>query len=281
MAMSRLARVARRLRHVAAGALVAGFLLSSTVRISGALDPESAARDLAGDADFRVKLTAALYLGKARAPQSRPALERALSDVHPSVRNAAAIALATLGDAAAIPALERQKAKEPSTSVKAQIQTAIDTLKKNAQTVNNARVVVRLGSMSNGSGVRGAALGNVLAVAARTRAAAVPGLVLTEDEAVMRQAVSQKIPVVVLDGSVVAMTEGRDKGNVTFRAQVEFVVRKDQSMRGMLRGAATSYDSVQALNDHARIAALQNDAVDGAVQSALKDADRGIALVIK
>jgi len=277
---SSLTRVARRVRSIAVGALFASLVITGASRVSGT-DPDSAARDLAGDGDFRLKLTAALYLGKARAPQSRPALERALSDAHPSVRNAAAMALATLGDPAAIPALEKAKAKEQSTSVKAQMQSTIDSLKKGQDIVKNAHVVVRLGSMSNNSGVRGDALGSVLAVAARTRAAAVPGLVLTDDGAIMQQAALKKVPVVILDGSVTGLTEGREKGNVTYRAQVEFTVRKDQALRGMLRGAATSYDSVAALNDRERVVALQNDAVDGAVQSALKNADQGIARVIK
>jgi hypothetical protein len=277
---SSLTRVARRARSIAVGALLATLVVTGSTRVSGT-DPDSAARDLAGDGDFRLKLTAALYLGKAHAPQSRPALEKALNDPHPSVRNAVAMALATLGDPAAIPALERAKGREQSTSVKAQIQSTIDALKKGQEIVKNAHVVVRLGAMSNSSGVRGDALGSVLAVATRTRAAAVSGLVITEDPAIMQQAALKKVPIVILDGAITGLTEGRDKGNVTYRAQVEFTVRKDSTLRGMLRGAATSYDSVAALNDRERVVALQNDAVDGAVQSALKNADQGIARVIK
>lgn len=276
-----LARVARRLRFIAAGAFVITLLVTATARISPAADPVAAVRDLASDPDFRVRATAAFYLGKAHPPGAREALERALSDAHPSVRTAAAAALGTLGDAAAIGALEKQKAKEPSASAKAQMQSSIDTLKKSVAVMHGARVVVKLGSMHNNTSLRGDALGVVLGVAARTRAAAVPGLVLTEDEAVMREAIHRKIPVVILDGSLIGLTEGRDKGNVTYRAQVEFSVRRDQALRGTLRGAATSYDSLQALGDHARVVALQNDAVDGAVQSALKGADTGIALVVK
>jgi HEAT repeat protein len=246
MASSRLASpttLARRARHLAAGALVTTFVITGTARISPAMDPAAATRDLASDADFRVRMTAALYLGKARPAGAREALEHALSDSHPSVRNAAAVALGTLGDPAAIAALQKQKAREASPSVKAQMEASIESLKKAADAVAHvklARVVVRLGSMHNNTAVRGDALGTVLAVAARTRAASVPGLMLTEDEAVMREAVSRKIPVVILDGSVTDLKEGRDKGNVTFRAQVEFSVRRDQALRGTLRGAATS-----------------------------------------
>ncbi len=278
---SSLARFARRLRSIAAGAIVTMLLVTATARISPAADPAAAVRDLASDPDFRVRATAAFYLGKAHPGGARDALVRALSDVHPSVRTAAAAALGTLGDAAALPGLEKAKGKETSASVKAQMQSSIDALKKGAAAVQGARVVVRLGSMRNNTTLRGDALGVVLGVAVRTRAAAVPGLVVTEDEAVMREAVLRKIPVVMLDGTVMGLTEGRDKGNVTYRAQVEFTVSRDQSLRGLLRGAATSYDSLKALGDHARIAALQNDAVDGAVQSALKDADTGIARAVK
>ena len=64
-------------------------------------------------------------------------------------------------------------------------------------------------------------------------------------------------------------------GSVQVQARVEFAVRREQTLRGTLSGAATTFGSSPTLSDQGR-RSLQDDAVDGAVQSALRGADQGL-----
>ena len=79
-------------------------------------------------------------------------------------------------------------------------------------------------------------------------------------------------PEMTLDGLLSHLTETLADGNVQVRAMVEFAMRREQELRGVLSGAATSFGSGQTISDQGR-RRLQDDAVDGAVQSALRGAD--------
>jgi len=267
--------------------LAGGVVCAALPRVALAQDPAGALRDLGESSDFRVRVTAALYLGKVRPAGAREALEHALSDGHPAVRVAAATALASLGDPAAVPALARRASVEPSESVKAQLQSSITQLKRGALDVpdgdggrhlgGNVRYVVRLGSMRNPSGVRGDELRRVLQTAARSRARGIRSAAIDTDGSLVAQAVQLHLPVLTLDGSITALTEARVEGNVQVNAHVEFAVRKEQTLKGTLSGAATTFGSGQTISDQGR-RQLQDDAVDGAVQSAMRGAEQGLSL---
>jgi hypothetical protein len=83
--------------------------------------------------------------------------------------------------------------------------------------------------------------------------------------------------VLTLDGSVMQVTEARVEGSVQVQARVEFAVRREQTLKGTLSGAATTFGSGQVISDQGR-RQLQDDAVDGAVQSALRGADQGLMI---
>jgi hypothetical protein len=251
-----------------------------------AQDPRGALHDLTDSPDFRVRVSAALYLGRTRPPGARAVLEHALSDAHPTVRVAAAAALGSLGDPFALAALARRHAVEPSASVNAQLQSSIDQLRRSGpadpaagatDTLGpNVRYVVRLGAMRNPSGVRGEDLRRVLQSAARSRARAIHGMaVVDSDPALMAQAIERHLPVLTLDGSVTQMSESRMEGSLQVQARVEFAVRREQTLKGTLSGAATTFGSALTLSEQGR-RQLQDDAVDGAVQSALRGAEQGL-----
>jgi hypothetical protein len=246
--------------------------------------------DLANAGDFRVRVGAALYLGKAKPPGARVALEKSLDDPHPAVRAAAAAALASLGDAAATPALNRHLSTEPSSAVKAQLRASVDALAALARgdeapqaSLDHARYVVQLGNMKNATNVRGEALGSVMRSATKARAASLKGAVVVDgpDARTVQKASDKKIPVLLLDGTITRLAQSSSNGNVTFQAQVEFSIRKvpQQTLQGTFSGAATTIDSAQALTNQGRLMELQNRAVDGAVESAMRGADRGLAQV--
>jgi hypothetical protein len=86
---------------------------------------------LTSDPDFKVRLTAAVVLGKLRDPRSEPALIQGLADSNETVRGMSAAALGNIGDAAAIPPLERV-ATDRSDFVRARAVEALNLLRPQA-----------------------------------------------------------------------------------------------------------------------------------------------------
>lgn len=252
----------------------------------------NAKRDVIAAQDFRVRVAAALALGKSKDTSgARPPLEKALGDGHPAVRSAAAAGLGALGDKDAIPALERQLSSDASDSVKSQIRTSLERLKgggaaAGAQPVSLAgvQIVVQLGTMRNSTSVRGEQLAQVLRSATKSKAQAIPHVAVAEvgDAALLKQAVDKKVPVVALDGAVLKLAQGQSGQTVTFQAQVEYSLRRvsDQSLKGLLTGSASAYDSSRGLSQ-TRVAELQDQAVQAAVESALRGADKSMQLAIR
>lgn len=283
-------RLVRRSFCLALAAVAAGVLAG---RSALAQDVASAMRELAQSNDFRVRVSAALYLGRTRSAVAREALESALRDAHPAVRIAAAAALGSMGDPAAIGPLSRHLAGEPSASVRAQIQSSLAQLRRGVAASQGAdedprtlapgvRYVVRLGTMRNATGVRGDDLRRVLQNAARTRARALRGaaVVAGSDPHLLAQASARHLPIITLDGSVMQLTEARVAGSVQVQARVEFAIRREQTLRGTVSGAATTFGSGPSLSEQGR-RQLQDDAVDGAVQSALRGAEQGLMVAAR
>lgn len=279
---SSLSRSAKNARRVVVAVVVGALFIASTARVSPADDVAAARRELAASDDFRVRTNAALMLGRVRPGGARDALERALADGHPAVRSAVVAALAALGDSNGIAALERRVGQEPVASVRTQLRIAIESLKRVA-ILKSAKYVVHLGSMRNNTSVRGSQLGFVLHDAVMSRASALPGIVVADanDQETLKIAGQRQLPVLVLDGSLTGLTQTSSGGNVSFRAQVLFSVRRDQSLKASMTGAATAFGSEHVLSNHARVVELQNDAVDGAVQSAMRGANTGLQLAAK
>jgi hypothetical protein len=265
---------------------VAGLSLTSVPRSASGLPPADALRDLAQSRDFRVRASAAGIVGHARPAGAREALEAALGDAHPAVRIAAANALADLGDALAVAALARRAAGETTPSVKTRMESALRQLQRGVaeeqggarRTLGpNVRYVVRLGSMRNATAIRGDEMQGVLKVATRSRVRMMQGAaVATEgDSALLAQASGRKLPVITLEGSLTQLAEASVAGSVQVQARVEFLVRRAQVLKGTLTGGATTYGTTPTLSDLGR-RRLQDDAVDGAVQSALRGAEQGL-----
>jgi hypothetical protein len=179
----------------------------------------------------------------------------------------------------------RALTNEASASVRAQLQTTLDVLRNSVpaqpspdprQLAQTVRFVVKLGAMRNVTAVRGDELRRVLHDAARSRARTLRGVAIVDaDAAILQQARSRHLPVITLDGSVTQLTESTDAGSLQVRAAVEFAMRREQTLKGMLSGAATTFGSGRSISDQTR-RQLQDDAVDGAVQSALRGADQGL-----
>ena len=273
-------------RAVCLALAVAGLSLTWGPRPAFGLDSADALRDLARSPDFRVRVSAAVAIGHTRPLGAREALETALGDKHPAVRIAAANALAELGDPLAVAALARRSGSETSASVKAQMQSAIQQLQRGVTADQGSarrglgpsvRYVVRLGPMRNSTNIRGDEMRSVLHDATRSRARALKGaaVVADGDSTLLSQASGRRLPVITLEGSLTQLAESAVTGGIQVQAHVEFLVRRGQILKGTLTGGATTYGTTPTVSDLGR-RRLQDDAVDGAVESALRGADQGL-----
>ena len=239
-------------------------------------------RELVSATDFRVRMASALALGRSHDPQARPLLEQALSDSNAAVRTAAAAALGALGDGDAVPALERARAHEVSDSARAQMTTTIENLKKTT-TLAGVQLVVQIGTMRNSTAIRGTDVADVLRNAATSRARNMRNIAVAQptDQAILARAAGAHVPVILLDGTVTKLTQNASGSNVTCQAEVEFVVRKipDQSLRSTLQGSAAAMGSGTTSNRG--VTSLQDQAIGGAVESALRNADQGLLMAAR
>jgi hypothetical protein len=230
------------------------------------------------DSDTRMRIIQLLQLGRSHAPNARAELERGLSDPAESVRIAAASGLVALGDTSAIPALERRATSETAPTVKTRLEAAIVQLRK--ATLDSAKFVVQLGNMTNNTTVQNARLPDVMRTAAKAHASHLKGALVVDGpgDALYQKAAERHLPVLMLDGQLARFSRAEASGNVTFAAQVEFVVRKvpSQVLKGTFHGGAAGSDSPKALESTRRLAELQGEVVSGAVESALRGAERSL-----
>lgn len=271
--------------HVLVVALVVGSAGSTSAQSH---DPR---QEITSAEDFRVRVGAALALGRSRSADARTYLEKGLADPHPTVRTASAAALSALRDVAAVPALERRLGSESSESVRSQLRTSIAALRAVSDGSGTtapaaapggggskaARYALQFGSMKNLSGVRGPELGNIMRVSAQRRAAELQGALLVEDPSAGKG--PKGVPMLVLDGSLTKLAQqSQANGGVSFTARVEFTVRKipENTLKGALSGAATSLGTAKALTARNLVIALQDQAVEGAVESAMRGANEGL-----
>jgi hypothetical protein len=266
-------------RAVCVALAVAGLSLTSITRSALGLTPADALRDLARSPDFRARANAATTLGRTRPPGAREALETALGDPHPDVRIAAANALAELGDPLAVAALARRIGSETTPSVRAQMESAVRQLQRGPTSDQGGakRYVVRLGAMRNSTNVRGEEMRRVLHDATRWRARALKGasVVADGDSAPVAHPSERRLPVITLEGSLTQLAESPIAGGIQVQARVEFLVRREQILKGTLAGGATTFGTSPTLSELGR-RRLQDDAVSGAVESALRGADQGL-----
>jgi hypothetical protein len=286
----------RSLRRALGIVLVGAVLATTAAGISRAESSTTTTtmRELAESSDFRVRVSAALVLGHTRPEGAREALEGALGDGHPAVRVAVARALGSLGDPAALGALQRRLGQDSSSSVTAQLRVAIAELKRVESSDSSrdavrhlppgVRYIVELGSMRNHSsigGQRGDELAQVLSSAARVRAQAMRGSAFVEgDESLRQQASAQHVPVITLDGNVTQITEAHVAGGTQVQVHVEFAVRRGQTLKGTVSGSATTFGPGSEITDQGR-RRLEEEAVQAAVQSALRGAEDGLLVAAR
>jgi hypothetical protein len=237
---------------------------------------DSAIRDVASGSDYRIRVAAALALGKSKNPGARAALERALSDSHPAVRAAAAAGLGRLGDAGAVPALKSALSRESTPSVKTQMESTIAKLGGGGSGSSRAKFLVQVGRID----VRaGGATYNVatLKAATRDKMAALPGVEIVADGAdVGAASQSRGLPGFTVDGSLTRLAKATSSGGVSVSARVEYLVKKmpDHALKATMSGTAEAEADQREIRGAKEMEQLQQDAVNAAVDSAFKQANR-------
>jgi hypothetical protein len=107
--------------------LALGIVLAGTARIAAADRVDELASSLRDDSSYKVRVQAALILGKLKDPRSIAALSQALRDSNATVRGTAAASLGQLGDPSAKDALEGA-AQDVDPFVRSQAQRALSML---------------------------------------------------------------------------------------------------------------------------------------------------------
>ncbi len=301
---SRIERVMSR-RLTSAFAVIA--LVLSTVtqasRVDGAsIDVAAQEKILKTADDFRFRVDACLKLGSSGDFKARKPLELALEDPHPTVRQAAAGALAKLGDVLAVAALESRLAHEKNAPTKSAIQSAITSLKASgggassssfssasgaaAPDWSKTKYLIKLQRIANATTIRGEALAAVLEASIRAKLSSIPGVfVLPSSDATatpfMSQATSKGIPILGIDAKVVLLDQAMFAGDLKVQAKVSFAISKTQVIKSSIEGNASSIGAASASKNPNSLAKLQDMAVDGAVASAMGKAPTAFAAAVQ
>jgi hypothetical protein len=239
---------------------------------------------LRGGEDFRVRVQAALELGKSKNKRAREPLEAALDDGNSAVRTAAAAALRALGDARALPAL-KQRRLDRSSAVRSQITASIAALELTKTSAGEpAKVLVKLGTIKNGTTVKSKALAGTLAKTSREKLRALPEVeVLAEADDMVKTAQKKKLPVVMLTGQLRRFRAAREGTDVVYTASIEFIVHRmpGQTIAGTVSGSASARATPQEASDRKKSAELQKAVLEAAISSAMRRAPEALFAAAK
>jgi hypothetical protein len=198
----------RRLPRVAI-ILCAGLLL---VTLRARADKvEDLVRALQGDPSYKVRLQAALVLGKLGDRRAVPALAKAVKDENASVRAVACTSLGRIGDPTGVPAL-REATKDSETFVRQAAEKALAQLGGGGGAVApaaRARFYLNLGGVSNKAKLGGADAAKIVRETLVRELSKTPNVTTSWDSGGTPDATAlkkRKMTGYYLDGSIVKLT---------------------------------------------------------------------------
>jgi hypothetical protein len=274
-------------------ALALGFVLLVAATTAARPNVRMLIDRLEHGSDFRVRMGAALELGKRKDQTAREPLERALSDENPAVRAAAAAALALLGDARAIPALEKHL-QDQSRAVRDQVKSAIAKLRKaesdSDQSASQATsVLVLIGDVSahktagSSKEVKRKLLEHFVRTS-RQNLGKLPGVrVLAEGEDPGAEGGAGSVPLVMVTCRLQQAEMRQDGENIVYSAKVEYVVHRmpERAIAALVSGSAKGSAASSVARDEKRLAALRLDVLTAAVASAMRRAPEAIRAAMR
>jgi hypothetical protein len=233
--------------------------------------------------DFRVRLAAALELGKSADPDALDPLLGALHDPNASVRTAAAAALKELGDPDAMPALLKVRL-DRSELVRRQVRETISALEaakesENEGTPRPARLLVKLGAMKNRTAVKGPRIEAELERESRKKLDEMPGVrVMSTPTDAGKDAQKDPLPVVMVTGHIQKLQASRDGADIVYSASVEYILHTmpDESIAAKVSGSASGSLTAEEAKDEGRAAELRHQVLGAAIASALRRAPRAL-----
>jgi hypothetical protein len=253
--------------------LVGGF--------AGAQPVSDLIQKLSQGADFRVRVQAALELGKTRGEEARRALEGGLDDENAAVRAAAAAGLKVKRDPASIDALLRHE-NDVSAPVRAQIENSVAALElangvaPAEKSDDKPELVVQIGKIGSGSSSTTGAVMDDIARTSRKKLRELPG-VAVQDEGRDSPA-RRKLPVVMVTGRVKQLEQSREGSSVVYLASIEFVLHKmpGQTIKGVVSGSARASGSADDMSNATAMADLRRSALEAAIDSAVRHAPQAL-----
>jgi hypothetical protein len=259
-------------------ALVLGMLLATATAHAAPASVRELVDRLKNAEDFRVRLQAALELGKTADPDALEPLTDALGDANASVRAAAAAALGELGDADAIPALKEHRL-DRSEAVRKQIKLTLARLSGEAGQQPPARLLVKIGAMRNATAVKSKQIEAELEQESRKKLDELPGVrVIARNDEASEAGAKSKLPVVLVSGHVQRLQASRDGTDVVYSASVEYILHTmpDESIATKVSGSASGTLSQDEAKNESRAAELRHQVLGAAIASALRRAPRAL-----
>jgi hypothetical protein len=257
--------------------LLACSLLSGTVSAAPPTVRQLAER-LKQDEDFRVRVQAALELGKTAEADALEPLLSGLDDRNASVRTAAAAALEHLGDPDAIPALKARRF-DRSEAVRKQVKATLESLTAIAEGgPPPARVLVTIGSMRNQTAVKAPRIEAELESESRKKLAALPGVAIAGKADSHQQAEKKKLPVVMVSGQIQKLKARREGDDIVYSASVEYVLHTmpGHSIAATVSGSASGTLTEAEAKNERRASELRHAVLSAAIDSALRRAPRAL-----
>jgi hypothetical protein len=228
--------------------------------------------------DFRVRVQAALELGKSADPDALDPLLAGLEDPNASVRTASAAALKELGDPDAVPALKQHRL-DRSDLVRKQVKETLAIFDHAAEDgTRPARLLVKLGPMKNQTTVKGPRIEAELESESRKKLDALPGVRVMAASADRSADAKTKLPVVMVSGHIQRLEAARDGTDIVYSASVEYILHTmpDESIAAKVSGSASGSLTAEEAKDEARAAELRHQVLGAAIASALRRAPRAL-----
>lgn len=229
--------------------------------------------------DFRVRVQAALELGKSHDPRALSPLSAALDDNDASVRAAAAAALGKLGEPRAVQLLKLHLS-DSSGNVRSAVKGALQALTPaNAEpsaAPETQRIVVKLGGVHNGTRVKSPAIEREILAESRRKLTEMPGVEVLPSEG--EAAKTADAPLVMITPSIQRLAASRDGDSIVYSASIEYILHTmpDEAIMARISGSASAAATEREAADRTATAVLRREVLAAAIQSALSRAPRAL-----
>jgi len=254
---------------------VVAFLLVSGVGMA-APSLRELSEKLRSSEDFRMRVTAALELGRLGDPNAVDPLVDALDDQNASVRAAAAAALEQIADASALPALKQHRL-DRSDAVRRAVRSAIITIEQPPE-ARPTKVLVQIGAMRNQTNVKSSAVEAELEEESRKKLDELPGIEVLNENDSKQDPKKKKLPVVMVSGHIQKLKAVREGKEIVYSASVEYILHTmpEQAIAAKVSGNATASLTEEEAKDKQRAGELRRQVLGAAIASALRGAPRAL-----